>query len=81
MNRCRSLRAWTFLNIDGLSNELRQKLDHHRPDSLARAMNSWHDTGGAVDIAGTRKSKKRGSRFLNARSDRLSEDASALGSA
>jgi tRNA uridine 5-carboxymethylaminomethyl modification enzyme len=26
-----------FLNIEGLSNELRQKLDHHRPESLARA--------------------------------------------
>ena len=68
-----------FLNIDGLSNELRQKLDHHRPDSLASRENSRHDTGGAIDIASTRKSKKRGSRFLNARSDRLSEDASALG--
>lgn len=26
-----------FLQIDGLSNELRQKLDHHRPESLAKA--------------------------------------------
>lgn len=26
-----------FLKIEGLSNELRQKLDHHRPESLARA--------------------------------------------
>jgi tRNA uridine 5-carboxymethylaminomethyl modification enzyme len=26
-----------FLIIEGLSNELRQKLDHHRPESLARA--------------------------------------------
>ena len=46
-----------YFNIDGLSNELRQKLDHHRPDSLARAANSWHDTSGAVDTASTRKAK------------------------
>ena len=26
-----------FLNVEGLSNELRQKLDHHRPESLAKA--------------------------------------------
>lgn len=26
-----------YLQIEGLSNELRQKLDHHRPESLARA--------------------------------------------
>lgn len=26
-----------FLKIEGLSNELRQKLDHHRPESLAKA--------------------------------------------
>ena len=40
-----------FLQIDGLSNELRQKLDHHKPDSLARAaMNTRHDASGSIDF-------------------------------
>ena len=39
-----------FLNIDGLSNELRQKLDHHRPDSLARAARIPGMTPAALSI-------------------------------
>ena len=39
-----------FLQIDGLSNELRQKLDHHRPDSLARAARIPGMTPAALSI-------------------------------
>ncbi|MAA49077.1 MAG: tRNA uridine-5-carboxymethylaminomethyl(34) synthesis enzyme MnmG [Gammaproteobacteria bacterium] len=39
-----------FLRIDGLSNELRQKLDHHRPDSLARAARIPGMTPAALSI-------------------------------
>ena len=39
-----------FLKIDGLSNELRQKLDHHRPDSLARAARIPGMTPAALSI-------------------------------
>ena len=39
-----------FLQIDGLSNELRQKLDHHKPDSLARAARIPGMTPAALSI-------------------------------
>lgn len=39
-----------FTQIDGLSNELRQKLDHHRPDSLARAARIPGMTPAALSI-------------------------------
>jgi tRNA uridine 5-carboxymethylaminomethyl modification enzyme len=39
-----------FLNIEGLSNELRQKLDHHRPESLARAARIPGMTPAALSI-------------------------------
>ena len=39
-----------FTQIDGLSNELRQKLDHHKPDSLARAARIPGMTPAALSI-------------------------------
>ena len=39
-----------FTRIDGLSNELRQKLDHHKPDSLARAARIPGMTPAALSI-------------------------------
>ena len=39
-----------FMQIDGLSNELRQKLDHHKPDSLARAASIPGMTPAALSI-------------------------------
>ena len=39
-----------FLQKGGLSNELRQKLDHHRPDSLARAARIPGMTPAALSI-------------------------------
>ena len=39
-----------FLQIDGLSDELRQKLDHHKPDSLARAARIPGMTPAALSI-------------------------------
>ena len=49
-----------FLQIDGLSNELRQKLDHHKPESLASSENTGHDANGSIDFAGARKGKTVG---------------------
>ena len=39
-----------FSQIDGLSNELKQKLQHHKPDSLARAARIPGMTPAALSI-------------------------------
>ena len=39
-----------FNKIDGLSNELRQKLDHHKPETLARAARIPGMTPAALSI-------------------------------
>ena len=42
--------SMNFSQIDGLSNELKQKLEHHKPDSLARAARIPGMTPAALSI-------------------------------
>ena len=65
-----------YLSIDGLSNELRQKLDQQRPASLARAARIRHDPSGV--IYSFDPCQKNGSP-LNTQYDQLCAGTTALG--